>query len=56
MQHYDNLLSKIFFNKLKIKKPKYNLTNSKNFTSSTFFSKSLNSIENILIKEKAQII
>ena len=52
MQHYDNLLSKIFFKKLKIKKPKYNLINNKKSSSSFFFTKSLNSIENILIKEK----
>ena len=51
MQHYDNMLSKIFFKSLKIKKPKYNLTNNKN-SSAAFFGKSLNSIEKILIKEK----
>ena len=52
MQHYDNLLSKIFFSSLEIKKPKYNLINNKNNASTVFFSKALHSIERILIKEK----
>ena len=52
MQHYDNMLSKIFFKSLKIKKPKYNLINNKKNSSVVFFSKSLNSIKKILIKEK----
>ena len=52
MQHYDDLLSKIFFNALKIKKPKYNLINNQKSSSTAFFSKSLNAIEKILIKEK----
>tara|TARA_B110000046_G_C12993816_1_gene399112 strand:+ start:69 stop:1181 length:1113 start_codon:yes stop_codon:yes gene_type:complete len=52
MQHYDDLLSKIFFNALKIKKPKYNLIDNKKSSSTDFFSKSLNDIEKILKKEK----
>ena len=52
MQHYDPLLSKIFFDKLNISKPKYNLINNKKKSNSIFFGKSLLSIENILIKEK----
>lgn len=50
-QHYDNNMSKIFFKKLKIKKPKYFLK-VKNLTHNLMISKMINRLDKIYEKEK----
>ena len=50
-QHYNKLMSKVFFDFFGLPKPKYNVrANSKK--NENFFSKALNGIEKILLKEK----
>ena len=50
-QHYNKLMSKVFFDFFGLPKPKYNVrANSHNY--GNFFSKALNGIEKILLKEK----
>ena len=50
-QHYSNIMSDVFFNFFKLSKPKYNIKAS-NRSNVSFFSKTLNEVEKILIKEK----
>lgn len=50
-QHYDNNMSKIFFKKLKIDKPKYSL-NVKNLTHNLMISKMIYKLDKIYEKEK----
>ena len=50
-QHYNNIMSGVFFNFFRLPKAKYNIrANSQNYIN--FFSKTLNTIEKILLKEK----
>ena len=50
-QHYDKLMSRVFFDFFGIPKPKYNIR-ANNEKYGNFFSKTLNGIEKILVKEK----
>ena len=50
-QHYINIMSSVFFKYFKIPKPKYNIE-APNKTHGSFFSKTINNIEDILDKEK----
>ena len=54
-QHYDKIMSKVFFNYFSVPKPKYNVkASSSNY--GTFFSKSISGIEKILYKEKPNFL
>ena len=50
-QHYDKLMSKVFFDFFGIPRAKYNIR-ANNGKDENFFSKTLNGIEKILVKEK----
>ncbi len=54
-QHYNKIMSKVFFDFFELPKPKYNIrANSKK--NGNFFSKTLNGMEKILLKEKPSML
>ena len=57
-QHYSKNLSSIFFEKLKITKPKYklNIKLSQKINEGSFIGKMIIGIEKILIKEKPDVV
>ena len=50
-QHYNKIMSKVFFDFFRLPKPKYNIK-ANNQKNGNFFPKALNGIEKILLKEK----
>lgn len=57
-QHYSKNLSEIFYEKLKIKKPKYklNINLKKKINEGSFIGKMIIGVEKILIKEKPNVV